>query len=306
MRHLTIKLLPFAAGFILAALLFNVGSLSAQTGRTMSADSSAYVTQAVQRLNALQKFYAVNNSVLNGSATFTDVVKIHQNLIAITKEMDKQAPPIELLAYHSQFQFAAQRCENLALDLEYYKTPDNLPLFRIAPFYIEKENCTNQIHEAWLRLIDYASSYNVDISKSVQISTTIATSVITSTIAVRVTPIVGDNKGGVDQLGIFYEFTEVDPSIKVTGWEAYENHDGYWSVAGNIQNKHSTDRFSVVDFKVRFYKGQRLIQVAAISAGGRWVPPGQSLPFEFTSSVKLKEFDRYTVEVTVGDWGKAP
>lgn len=114
------------------------------------------------------------------------------------------------------------------------------------------------------------------------------------------------SKDKKDELGIPYQNLKIDSGIEVAGWEAYQDHNDYWSVAGNILNKSTSERFSVVDFKIRFYKGQRLIQVAAISVGGRWVDPGQSLPFEFSSSVKPSEFDRYTIEASAGDWVKTP
>lgn len=120
-------------------------------------------------------------------------------------------------------------------------------------------------------------------------------------------PITSDTTGELtDSLGIPYEFVEIDSGLQVEGWEAYENQDGYWSIAGSVLNNHSTNRFSIVDFKIRFYKGQRTVQVEVRSVGGRWVDPGQTLPFEFSSSVGPNEFDRYTIELTAGDWRKAP
>lgn len=125
---------------------------------------------------------------------------------------------------------------------------------------------------------------------------------VTSTVQISTTT--GASK--TDDLGIPYGLTETDLGIKVVGWEAYENHNGHWSVAGSVQNKHETDRFSMVYFKVRFYKKQRLIQVEGFGASGPWIDPGKTLPFEFASSIKPGEFDRYTVEVTAGDWSKKP
>lgn len=125
--------------------------------------------------------------------------------------------------------------------------------------------------------------------------------------AAAMTPSAPAAKGAkIDELGLGYEFIPVDSSIVVAGWEVYANRDGAWSVAGNVQNKSTTDRFSVVDFKIKFYKGQRLIQVAGFSVGGRWVDPGQSLPFEFSANVKPDEVERYTVEASAGDWRKVP
>ncbi|MCX6044254.1 MAG: hypothetical protein NT075_04025 [Chloroflexi bacterium] len=306
------KLITFAVGFIFAALLFNINSSSAQNGRALSSASTAYLTEATQRLNLLQKFYATSNGFLNSSSTLTDVIAIHGDLVVLLKTMNSQKPPSELLAYHTQFLFAAQRCENLAYDIQSYKTVEKFPPLRVAPFFIGKENCVNQIQAARLRLIDFALAYDVDMSQATLLPTDInpqtvtltptlgATSTATTTMAPPV-----EVKHKTDDLNIFYEYGQIDPDIEVVDWETHENDSGYWAVSGNLLNKSLTEGFSSVDFKIRFYKNQRVIQIANKNASGRWVHAGESFPFEFSSSVKPGEaFDRYTIEIKVMNWGK--
>jgi len=109
-----------------------------------------------------------------------------------------------------------------------------------------------------------------------------------------------------DTLGIPYEFVEIDSNLQIEGWEAYEDNNDRFALAGSILNNHSTDRFSSINLKIRFYKGQRTVKISGFSFGGRFVNPGQSLPFELSSPLESKEFDRYTVELTVNDWKKMP
>lgn len=297
--------LSIAGVFFLSMFFFPFS----QSAKPLSAENVAYVTQAGQRLVMLEKFYETNNALVNISATITDVIQAQSVLTNTIEVMNKQTPPADLLAYHSQFLFAAWRCDNLAIGLRNFSKNKNPSPYDIASFYIQKENCVNQIQAVRLRLIDYASVHSIDVSQYVRFP--VATFVYLAKAAAPSSPTVEattpiDPSLSKDDLGIPYEFVNLDPGIKVSGWEAYENHDGYWSVAGTIQNIHSTDRFSIVDFKIRFYKGQRLVQVSGNSASGRWVDPGQSLPFEFSFPLKPSDFDRYTVEATAGDWGKAP
>ncbi len=208
-----------------------------------------------QRLNLLQKFYATSNGFLNNRSTLTDVVAIHGDLTALIKAMNNQKPPGELLAYHTQFLFAAQRCENLAVDIQNNKTVENFPPLRIAPFFIGKENCVNQIQAARLRLIDFAVAYDIDVSAATLLPTDINTqtfmitttlgitstesltppAAVTPTVATSVTPI--EEKRKTDDLSIFYEYGQVDPDVEVVDWKTYQDNSGYWAMAGNILNK---------------------------------------------------------------------
>ena len=67
-------------------------------------------------------------------------------------------------------------------------------------------------------------------------------------------------------------------------------------------NTSTGKHFSRVDFIVKCYKGAKLVKVEPFSEGGRFVEPNQSLPFDHSVTVQPNDFDRYTVEVRIGDW----
>ncbi len=108
-----------------------------------------------------------------------------------------------------------------------------------------------------------------------------------------------------DTLGIVYEL-EIDPDVEVTSWETHEDQDDYWSVAGTVTNNHATDRFDWINVHVIFFKGKRSIDEITLSTGNDWITPGESLSFDFSSKRMPKEFDHYTVEITVPTWEAMP
>lgn len=166
------------AGIFLASLFFFP---FAQVAKPLPAENVAYVTQAGQRLVLLQKFYDTNNAVTNNSATITDVIQAESVLTNTLRTMSKETPPSDMLAYSSQFIFAAYRCDNLAVDFRLFAINKDTSPATLANFYIQKENCANQIEITRLRLIDYASAHGIDISQYVRFPVATFTRLATAT-----------------------------------------------------------------------------------------------------------------------------
>ncbi len=106
-----------------------------------------------------------------------------------------------------------------------------------------------------------------------------------------------------DDLGLAYAI-DTDPGIEVTEWTTYENSDGELAVIGALRNTDEDRQFSLVEFAIKFYaKSGKLIDSATASAGGRWVGPGEALPFDFDLyGIAPADVASYTVTATGGDW----
>lgn len=109
-----------------------------------------------------------------------------------------------------------------------------------------------------------------------------------------------------DDLGTPYTIEDIDPDIALEGWTAYIRPNGWWAVAGDILNEHKNQRFSIIDFRLRFYKDGELVGVENFAASGRWVDPGERMPFETTTTMQPGDFDTYTMTISGGDWTDVP
>ncbi len=155
-------LLVFAAGFVLAAVLFNAPPLTAQNKPTMPPAGRNYINQAAQRLGILDSYYVTISRSIGSQSVVTDVVDARANLVMLIKGLDAQSPPIDLLALHTQLRFAAFRCESLALMIEGMEGSEGFSsMIGIAPYVTDRASCLAETHHARMRLIDYAASYGV-------------------------------------------------------------------------------------------------------------------------------------------------
>ena len=156
-------IIVFAAGFVVAAILFSAYPLVAQDARPgMSAASRAYVKQSVKHIETLVEFYSVASGFFSRKSTLTDVVKEHEILTALMKDVNTSAVPLDLLALETQLHFATYRCETIALEAERLKDIAEATAFLTAPLFSERAGCISEIHQARLRLIDYAVAYGVN------------------------------------------------------------------------------------------------------------------------------------------------
>lgn len=107
-----------------------------------------------------------------------------------------------------------------------------------------------------------------------------------------------------DDLGLAYT-VDADPGIEITEWTSYENKNGDISVIGALINADPDRRVSVVNLVLKFYDdaGKLIDTATPDAAGGHWVDPGESLPFDFDLyGIAPADVASYTVTATGGDW----
>lgn len=111
--------------------------------------------------------------------------------------------------------------------------------------------------------------------------------------------------GTIDDLGLAYTL-DTEPGIEITEWTSYENSDGDMAVVGALRNTAVDRQFSLVEFTFKFYDVRgKLVDSATASAGGRWVGPGETLPFDFDLyGIAPADVASYSVTATAGDWTK--
>lgn len=157
------SLLIFAAGFVLAAVLFSAAPLTAQDKPAMSAANAAYVKQAAENLEILSSFAVTAGNFISDDSTEIELTNAEKKLTALIKAVDAQEPTIELLAVHTQLIFAAKRCQSfssIGKSLKKSTGLDALSLF--APYISERAVCASEMHQSRMRLIDYAVPYAVN------------------------------------------------------------------------------------------------------------------------------------------------
>lgn len=128
--------------------------------KTLSDSDMSYVLEAGKRVAVLQQFFDATSNVFNNTGTITDAKKIHVSLGYIVTKMEKETPPLDLVAYQSQFRFAALYCGNIDTVAEDSK--DATSSLVVTPVLIMRINCINQIQAARLRLIDVAAAYGIN------------------------------------------------------------------------------------------------------------------------------------------------
>lgn len=110
-----------------------------------------------------------------------------------------------------------------------------------------------------------------------------------------------------DALGYPYQLTAIDDHLTLTEWTAYQDGNDQFTIAGEIQNTSTDQRFSLADIVVRFYRADdTLLAVETYTASGHWVDPDQTIRFAGFTYTAPDQIDHYTIEITGQDWTPVP
>lgn len=160
------SILSFVAGFVLAAVLFGFGVSFAQDAPSLPSGTAEYLKKAAAQIETLETIYIIARDAYRaGPGRGPDeasLKKARRQYDALSEDVTSHEPPLDLLGFHTQFNFAVGKCQNLLVNAEQARKTDRLDI----NFDTTRDFCAAQAQTAKLRLIDYGVAHEMAVTNS--------------------------------------------------------------------------------------------------------------------------------------------